>query len=34
MYSGVRDGFIKIKALDGYKGFTVGWLPTLIGYSA
>jgi len=34
MYSGVRDGFIKIKALDGYKGFKVGWFTTLIGYSA
>ena len=34
MYSGVKDGFFKIKTLDGFKGFTVGWLPTLIGYSA
>ena len=34
MYSGVKDGFIKIRALEGYKGFKVGWVPTLIGYSA
>lgn len=34
MYSGVGDGFAKIKAAEGFKGFTLGWAPTLIGYSA
>ena len=34
MYSGVGDGFAKIKAAEGFKGFTLGWAPTLLGYSA
>jgi len=34
MYSGVGDGFAKIKASQGLGGFTLGWLPTLVGYSA
>ena len=33
MYSGVGDGFAKIKASQGLGGFTLGWLPTLVGYS-
>jgi solute carrier family 25 phosphate transporter 3 len=34
MYSGVGDGFNKIKSSQGLGGFTLGWLPTLVGYSA
>merc|ERR1712070_607737 len=34
LYSGVGDGFKSIKAAEGLKGFTLGWLPTLVGYSA
>ena len=34
LYSGVGDGFKTIKATDGLRGFTLGWLPTLVGYSA
>jgi len=34
MYSGVSDGFKKINAAEGLKGFTLGWAPTLVGYSA
>jgi solute carrier family 25 phosphate transporter 3 len=34
LYKGVGDGFNKIKAAEGFKGFTLGWLPTLVGYSA
>ena len=34
LYSGVGDGFKQIKAAEGLKGFTLGWLPTLVGYSA
>jgi len=34
LYSGVGDGFKQIKAAEGLKGFTLGWAPTLIGYSA
>merc|ERR1712032_1313296 len=33
LYSGVGDGFKQIKAAEGLKGFTLGWLPTLVGYS-
>lgn len=33
MYSGVGDGFKTINATEGLKGFTLGWLPTMIGYS-
>ena len=34
LYSSVGDGFRKINGAEGAKGFTLGWLPTLIGYSA
>jgi solute carrier family 25 phosphate transporter 3 len=34
MYASVGDGFSKINASEGLKGFTLGWLPTLVGYSA
>lgn len=34
LYKGVGDGFKTIKAAEGMKGFTLGWLPTLVGYSA
>ena len=34
LYAGVGDGFKQIHAAEGLKGFTLGWLPTLVGYSA
>jgi len=34
MYKSVGDGFKKIYAAEGPKGFTLGWFPTLVGYSA
>lgn len=34
LYKGVGDGFRTIKAAEGFRGFTLGWAPTLIGYSA
>ena len=34
LYSGVGDCFKSINASEGLKGFTLGWLPTLLGYSA
>jgi len=34
LYAGVGDGFKQINAAEGMKGFTLGWLPTLVGYSA
>ena len=34
LYSGVGDGFSKIMKAEGPVGFTLGWLPTLLGYSA
>jgi solute carrier family 25 phosphate transporter 3 len=34
LYSSVGDGFKKINAAEGLKGFTLGWLPTMIGYGA
>lgn len=34
LYKGVGDGFKTINATEGFKGFTLGWLPTLVGYSA
>merc|ERR1712193_319443 len=34
LHSGVGDGFKQIKAQQGLGGFTLGWLPTLVGYSA
>merc|ERR1719326_391472 len=33
MYASVGDGFKKIHAAEGLKGFTLGWFPTLAGYS-
>ena len=33
LYKSLGDGFSKIKANDGVKGLSVGWAPTLIGYS-
>jgi solute carrier family 25 phosphate transporter 3 len=33
MYSSVFDGFRRINAAEGLKGFTLGWAPTWIGYS-
>merc|ERR1711943_139982 len=33
LYSGVGDGFRKINASEGLKGFSVGFLPTFVGYS-
>jgi len=34
LYKGVGDGFKTIMADKGLRGFTLGWGPTLIGYSA
>mmetsp|Transcript_32269 Transcript_32269/g.23341 ORF Transcript_32269/g.23341 Transcript_32269/m.23341 type:complete len:303 (-) Transcript_32269:110-1018(-) len=34
MYSSIGDGFSKIYAAEGLKGFTLGWFPTLVGYGA
>jgi solute carrier family 25 phosphate transporter 3 len=34
LYKGVGDGFRSIHAAEGLKGFTLGWAPTLAGYSA
>ena len=34
LYSGVGDGFSKIMKAEGPVGFSLGWLPTLVGYSA
>jgi len=33
LYKGVGDGFKTINAQEGFKGFTLGWAPTLLGYS-
>jgi solute carrier family 25 phosphate transporter 3 len=33
-YKSIPQGYRHIKAVDGFKGFTVGWAPTFIGYSA
>jgi len=33
LYKGVFDGFTKIRAGEGSLGLTLGWIPTLIGYS-
>uniref|UniRef100_A0A7S3MSK1 Uncharacterized protein n=1 Tax=Favella ehrenbergii TaxID=182087 RepID=A0A7S3MSK1_9SPIT len=32
MYKSIPDGFKQIKATEGFKGFTLGWFPTLLGY--
>jgi len=34
MYKSIPDGFKKIMAQEGLKGFTHGWFPTLVGYGA
>jgi solute carrier family 25 phosphate transporter 3 len=34
LYSSLGDGFKKIRAAEGMRGLTVGWVPTFIGYSA
>jgi len=34
LYTSNADGFKKIYAADGMKGFTLGWFPTLAGYGA
>jgi solute carrier family 25 phosphate transporter 3 len=33
MYKSVGDGFRSINQAEGLRGFTLGWAPTLIGYS-
>jgi len=33
LYKSIGHGFQTIWAEEGFKGFTVGWLPTLVGYS-
>jgi len=33
LYKGVGDGFRTIHAAEGLRGFTLGWAPTLVGYS-
>jgi solute carrier family 25 phosphate transporter 3 len=32
LYKSNADGFAKIYAAEGLKGFTLGWFPTLVGY--
>lgn len=34
MYKSIADGFKIINATEGFKGFTLGWFPTLVGYGA
>ena len=34
IYKGLGDGISKIRAAEGFKGLTVGWAPTFVGYSA
>jgi solute carrier family 25 phosphate transporter 3 len=34
LYKGLGHGFRSIHASEGLKGFTLGWLPTFVGYSA
>ena len=34
IYKSLGDGFKVIKATEGIRGLTVGWIPTFIGYSA
>jgi len=34
MYKSIADGFKVINATEGFKGFTLGWFPTLVGYGA
>jgi solute carrier family 25 phosphate transporter 3 len=34
LYSSLGDGFKQIRAAEGMRGLTVGWVPTFIGYSA
>lgn len=33
IYSSIGDGFTKIRATEGPAGLTLGWAPTLLGYS-
>jgi len=33
MYKSIPDGFRTIMRNEGFNGFTVGWMPTAIGYS-
>lgn len=33
MYSSIKDGFLKIWGKEGLRGLTLGWFPTLVGYS-
>jgi len=33
MYKSVGDGFKVIYRTEGFKGLTVGWIPTFLGYS-
>ena len=33
MYKSIPDGFKTIWRNEGARGFTVGWAPTLLGYS-
>jgi len=33
LYKSIGDGFTKIRATEGMRGLTLGWAPTLIGYS-
>jgi solute carrier family 25 (mitochondrial phosphate transporter), member 3 len=33
IYKSLGDGFKVIRAQEGFKGLTVGWVPTFIGYS-
>lgn len=32
LYKSIPDGFSKIYAAEGVRGFTLGWMPTLVGY--
>jgi len=33
MYKTLSEGYNKIKTTQGFRGLTMGWAPTLIGYS-
>ena len=32
LYSSTSDGFRKIFAQEGFRGFSLGWFPNLVGY--
>ena len=34
LYPSIMKGFTKIRLEEGARGLTLGWIPTLIGYSA